>query len=138
MTTTTAQWIFDKAMSLMDELSEGAGIALHSDTKEYYNRSLPILNTIRHECFLASDTWGFTEEGRRPIVAEITDFDQVIDIDDGVAQGAMPYGLAALLMLGENDTLADYFSQRYLELLAQLKSGIPSKWESIPLAYGGL
>lgn len=138
MTTTTAQWIFDKAMALMDELAESTGVALHSDTREYHNRTLQILNTIRHECYLASDTWQTTEPGRRPIVAEITDFDSVIDIDDGVAQGAMPYGLAALLMLGENDTLADYFSQRYLELLAQMRYGIPASWETIPLAYGGV
>lgn len=138
MTTTTAQWIFDKAMALMDELAESTGAALYSDTREYHNRTLPILNTIRHECYLASDTWRVAVAGERPVVAEITDFDTVIGIDDGVAQGAMPYGLAAHLMLGENDTLADYFSQRYLELLAQLRVGIPAAWEDIPLAYGGI
>ena len=64
--------------------------------------------------------------------------DQDVGLDDGVAQGILPYGLAAHLLLGENDALANYFSQRYMELRYQLGANLPSVWEEIPSAYGGL
>ena len=34
--------------------------------------------------------------------------------------------------------MANYFSQRYLELYQTLRSTLPSDWEDIPAHYGGL
>ncbi|MGO5113610.1 hypothetical protein ACTQ33_01030 [Candidatus Avoscillospira sp. LCP25S3_F1] len=135
---TTAQWVFDRAIHLMDEQNESTGSTKTSDTKEYEFRTLSILNVLRHELYPISDTYAVVEPGKRPIVDELLSFDQEIGLDDGVAQGIMPYGLAAHLMLGENDALANYFSQRYAELYSAMMKSMPSVWEDIPTAYGGL
>lgn len=135
---TTAQWVFDRAIHLMDEQNESTGATKTTDTKEYEFRTLSILNVLRHELYPISDTYAVAEAGKRPIVAEITSFDQEIGLDDGVAQGIMPYGLAAHLLLGENDTLANYFSQRYAEMYSAMLRSLPSEWEDIPQYYGGL
>ena len=37
---TTAQWIFEKAMNLMDEVNESTGATDTADTREYKNRKI--------------------------------------------------------------------------------------------------
>lgn len=135
---TTAQWVFEKAMHLMDEVNESNGQADTSDTKEYKNRTLAILNILRIECFPASDTYVVTQPGKRPICPEIQRFTAEIGLDDGICQGVLPYGLAAHLLLDENPTVASYFQQRYEEALAAAKAGLPSAAEDIVDLYGGI
>ncbi len=133
---TTAQEIFDKAIYLMAENDEETGLTDTADTTEYRVRTLGILNILRHEVYPYSDT--YEKEGtRRPICPEITDWETPVELDDAIAQGVLPYGLAFHLLLGENDTLADFFAQRYQEALAQQKR-LPASFEEIPLYYGGL
>ncbi len=135
---TTAQWVFDKAMNLMDEVNESTGQTDTADTKEYKNRTLAILNILRVECFPASDTYTVTTPGKRPICPEILDFETEIGLDDGLCQGVLPYGLAAHLLLDENPDMASYFNQRYQELLAQYRYGVPAATEDIQDLYGGI
>ena len=135
---TNAQWVFEKAMNLMDEVNESTGAADTADTKEYKNRTLPILNILRVECFPASDTYSSAKAGKRPVCREITDFTTPIGMDDGICQGVLPYGLAAHLLLDENPDVAAYFSQRYQELLFQFRNGIPAAVEDIEDLYGGI
>lgn len=135
---TTAQWVFDKAMNLMDEVNESTGQTDTADTKEYKNRTLAILNILRVECFPASDTYTVITPGKRPICREITDFETPIGLDDGICQGVLPYGLAAHLLLDENPDMASYFNQRYQELLAQYRYGVPAATEDIVDLYGGI
>lgn len=135
---TNAQWVFDKAMNLMDEVNESTGQTDTADTKEYKNRTLAILNILRVECFPASDTYKVSTPGKRPICREITDFETAINLDDGLCQGVLPYGLAAHLLLDENPDMASYFNQRYQELLAQYKYGIPAVAEDIETLYGSI
>ena len=135
---TNAQWVFDKAMNLMDEVNESTGQTDTADTKEYNNRTLAILNILRVECFPASDTYRNTKSGKRPVCREITDFDTQIGLDDGICQGVLPYGLAAHLLLDENPDMASYFNQRYNELLAQYRYNIPVEAEEITDLYGGI
>ena len=133
---TNAQMIFELAISLMDEVDETTGNADTADTAEYKNRTLSILNVLRGECFRYSDTWEVLEPGKRPICPIISDFEGAIAIDDGIAQGVMPYGLAAHLLLDENPTAASYFNQRYQELLEECANGLPSGSGSIENVYG--
>ena len=135
---TTAKWVFDKAIYLMDEQSESTGQTQTADTKEYEYRSVPILNILRHELYPISDNFQPGENGKRSVSREIQSLDDEIDLDDVVAQGIMPYGLAAHLLLGENNDMANYFSQRYAEMYAAARSSLPSQWEDIPMYYGGL
>lgn len=134
---TTAQWIFERTMALMDELNESTGSADTSDTKEYKNRTLAILNLLRVECFPYSDTYT-PINGRRPICPVIDSFSTEIFLDDGICQGVLPYGLAAHLLVDENPTAAGYFQQRYEELLAMMRASLPSSVEDIQNVYGGI
>lgn len=135
---TNAQWVFEKAMHLMDEISETNGAADTAATKEYKNRTLAILNVLRVECFPASDTFAVNEPGKRPVCSEITGFDTEIGLDDGICQGVLPYGLAAHLLLDENPKAASYFQQRYEELLDAARRGVPAVAEDITDVYGGI
>lgn len=135
---TNAQWVFEKAMHLMDEGNESTGVADTADTRDYKHRTLPILNVLRIECFPYSDTYAVTQPGKRPVCPEITDFECEIGLDDGICQGVLPYGLAAHLLLDENPSLASYFQQRYEELLNALKKGMPTGSEDIVNLYGSI
>ena len=135
---TQAKWVFDKAIYLMDEQSESTGQTQTADTKEYEFRSVPIMNILRHELYPISDTFKTRDDGKRSVSTEIESLNDYIDLDDVVAQGIMPYGLAAHLLLGENDTMANYFSQRYMEMYSAAQKSLPSQWEDIPMHYGSL
>lgn len=134
---TNAQRIFDLTMALMDELSE-SGATDTSDTKEYKNRALFILNTLRGELYPYSDTYKLVEPGKRPIVSVIEDFQHDIDLDDYICQTVIPYGLAAHLLLDENPSAAAYFNDRYTELVMMLARGLPQGSEDIEDLYGGI
>lgn len=132
---TTAQEIFNAAITMMDELND-SGQADHSDTTEYKNRTLAILNVLRGELYPYSDSYE-PGDGGRPIAAWITDFDTPIELDDYICQSVMPYGLAAHLLMDENPTSANFFQQRYDELKNGLRSGYPSMGsEDIVDVYG--
>lgn len=130
---TDARKVFDLAIHLMDEQAENTGATITQDTKDYETRTLSILNVLRHELHPYSDTFVPGEDGKRYICPMITDFEQNIDLDDAIAQGVMPYGLAAHLLLGENDSMAAYFNQRYSELMYRIGTRQMAQWEDIPV-----
>ena len=132
---TDANWVFDKAIHMMDEQNELNGETRTVDTKEYQYRTLSILNVLRHELYPFSDTFEAGKNGKRVIVPLLTSFDQPIDLDDAIAQGVMPYGLAAHLLLGENDAMASFFNQRYDELKYTIGARKPAVWEDIPSPF---
>lgn len=133
---TTAKWVFEKAMSLMDSLAEGSGIADIADNTEYKNRTISILNILRMECFPFSDTYQITTPGKRPVCPEIVSIDDEIHLDDALAQGVLPYGLAAHLLVDENPDTASFFNQRYEQLLNAMKVGLPATEGDITDVYG--
>jgi len=135
---TTAQQVFELTMHLMEAANASTGMADTSDTKEYKNRTLPLLNILRIECFPASDTYKAAATGKRPVCPLIEEFNSEIAMDDGVCQGVLPYGLAAHLLLDENPSMASYFQQRYEEALAEAKRSIPTSAEDIEDVYGGI
>lgn len=132
---TDANWIFDRAINLMDEQNEQNGETRTQDTEEYRYRTLSILNVLRNEVYPYSDMFVVGDDGKRAICPEIKSFEQILDIDDAIAQTVLPYGLAAHLLIGENDTLAAFFNQRYTELLYTIGSRRPAQWEDIPTMY---
>ncbi len=135
---TTAQWIFEQAMHLMDEGAQGTGKVDTVENRDHKNRVVPILNVLRVECFPYSDTWAVSAPGKRPVCPEITDLESEVGLDDGICQGVLPYGLAAHLLLEENPNLAGYFQQRYEEGLNALKRGSPTVSTDIADLYGGI
>ena len=134
---TNAQYVFETAMTLMDELNEATGKADTSDTKEYKNRTLRILNILRGELCPYSDTFTAGAAGKRPICPAIDDFTSAIGLDDYICQSVLPYGLAAHLLMQEDPTSANYFQQRYDELKSLLARGLPAASEDIGDVYGG-
>ncbi len=134
---TTAQQIFETSMSLMDELNEATGQADTGDTKEYKNRTIPILNVLRGEVYPYSDTYQRdVEQGKRPICPPIMNFTTEISLDDYICQSVLPYGLAAHLLMQEDPSAANFFQQRYDELKALLARGNPAESEDIWDVYG--
>lgn len=132
---TTAQEVFDIAMGMMDEVLNG--LTDTADTREYKDRTLFILNALAGELYPYSDTYTRVEAGKRPIVTPIPDFTTAIGLDDYICKTVMPYGLAAHLLLDENPASANYFQQRYEELLRWLRAGgIPDGSEDIEDVYG--
>lgn len=136
MTSTTAQWVFEAAMTLVDELNE-SGQADHVDTTEYKNRALTIMNILRNELYPYSDTYKQSNDKMRPTIYLIESYDDYIELDDYICQSVMPYGVAAHLMLDENPTVAAFCQQRYEELKAGLARGVPCMSQDIVDVYGG-
>ena len=135
---TNAQQVFELAMALMDELNESSGQADTRDTKEYKNRTIPILNVLRGEVYPDSDTYARdVEQGKRPICPIIINFTDDIYLDDYICQTVLPCGLAAHLLMQEDPTGANFFQQRYEELKAMLARGMPSESVDIVDVYGG-
>jgi hypothetical protein len=132
---TSAQEIFESAMSLMDELDDN-GAADTSDTAEYKNRVLSILNILAPELYPYSDTYEIDELNERPIFRWIKNMTEALDLDDYCCRTVLPYGLAAHLVLDENPSAAGYFQQRYDELKDSLKRGIPKMSADIEDCYG--
>lgn len=132
---TTAQEVFDYAIHLMDEQNELTGATDTTDTLEYKNRTLSILNILRGELYPYSDTFKLRKTGKRPISNRITDFTTAINLDDYICESIMPYGLAAHLLMQENPVSANFFQQRYDELKNTLAKGLPAESEDIIDVY---
>lgn len=119
----TVQEVFDATMALMDELDD-TGNATSTDTTEYLNRTLPIVNLMIGECYPYSDlhdsdsllsSWKAVEDMEDNLLKRSK-------IDNTIALSIMPYGLAANLLVDENPSAAAFYQQRYEELL-RLKAG---------------
>ena len=133
---TTANWVFDRAIHLMDEQNETNGKTRTQDTKEYEYRTLSILNVLVPELYPYSDTCEVRDDGKRSSPPELESLEQPIDLDDSICRSVLPYGLAAHLLLGENDVMASFFNQRYAENLHGLRSRATAVWEDIPFSFG--
>ena len=134
---TTAMQIFNTAMGFMDEVST-EGNTDTTDTAEYKNRTLLILNALRGELYPYSDSYDPNTEGGRPIADYIRDMNSVVKLDDYICQTILPYGLAAHLLMDENPSAAAFFQSRYEELKNRLAVGIPVQSENITDVYGGI
>lgn len=134
----TAQQVFDLAVQLMGAADRSSGRTDTADTAEYKNRTLAILNVLQSECLTCSDTYSPGEGGARPVGPLVEDFATYLALDDGICLGALPYGLAAHLLLEENPSSAAYFNDRYEQRRTDLKNSVPRRFEPIETVYGGI
>ena len=128
--------VFDAAMSIMDELSD-SGKPQTTDTDEYKYRTVPIINTMIAELYPFSETKkaGKAASGWRPV----EEFDDTVaEIDNTLALGAMPYGLASALLTDENPEASDRFKRRYNEIVAQHKANAQCSMGTVEDVYGGI
>jgi hypothetical protein len=107
----TAQDVFITTMSLMDEESEDGAYTGYPD--EYKKKAWPILTLLQAELLPASAS---------PSV--ITDNTSIFQVDDRTGLMVLPYGLAAHLLLNEDQNRAAYFNNRYDELKRKKKAVI--------------
>ena len=134
---TTAREVFELAMHLMDETRESTGEVDTPETLGYKSRTVPILDVLQQECLPFSDTYG-SEEGKRTVCPPLGGLEDGLGLDDGLCRGVLPYGLAAHLLLGEDDERAGFFQQRYEELLTRAGRMLPGRAEQIEMPYGGI
>nr|DAU63991.1 MAG TPA: hypothetical protein [Caudoviricetes sp.] len=128
--------VFDAAMSIMGELSD-SGKPQTTDTDEYKYRTVPIINTMIAELYPFSETKkaGKTASGWRPV----EEFDDTIsEIDNTLALGAMPYGLASTLLTDEIPEASDRFKRRYNEIVAMRKANAQCSMGTVEDVYGGI
>ena len=122
--------VFDAAMGIMDELSAD-GQSQTSDTQEYINRTPAIINMLVGELHMLMgnhDNW-----------LPCTSLDDMIPTaDTNYALSALPYGLAANLLIDENPTAASFYQQRYEELRAIYLSRQQADVSDIMDLYGGI
>jgi hypothetical protein len=99
----SAQEIFVTAMNLMDEETETGTYAGYPD--EYKKKAWSILTLLQAELTNASDT-----------TTVIADETSLASVDDRTARTVLPYGLAAHLLMNEDQNRAAFFNARYDEL----------------------
>lgn len=122
--------VFDAAMSLMDELS-GSGEARTARTEDYAHRAPGIVNTLLAELRAMTG-----ECGGRPGVRELED--PIPGASATYARSALPYGLAAALLVDENPNSAAYFQDRYEELRNLHLARLPAELGFVSDLYGGV
>lgn len=128
--------VFKLTMAKIDELND-KGEADTTDTREYKNRTLQILNILQGELYPYSDAYDPAEAGKRAIALPIINFEEpIVSLDDYICRTVLPYGLAAHLLLDENPAMAGFFQQRYEELKRSLANGIAAVSEDIIDVYG--
>lgn len=136
MSKATVSDVFDVTMQLIDEVSD-TGATQTTDTEEYRNRTIGIMNILISECYPFSDEKDNTKLDSAWRAVEAFD-DSLKGIDNTLALGVMPYGLAANLLTDENPTAANYYQQRYEALLAAKRSRMQADVGEIENVYGGI
>lgn len=122
--------VFDAAMGIMDELGQ-TGQAQTSDTQEYEYRTPAIINMLVGELHMLL--------GNRDNWLPVTSLDDMVPTaDTNYALSALPYGLAANLLIDENPTAASFYQQRYEELRAIYLSRQQADVSDITNLYGGI
>lgn len=138
----TVQDIFDIAIHLMDAQNESTGSTDTADTKEYRLRTVSLLNSILDRAYPYSDLYrndvANATGGRRPICPKVADFLDEVALDERICTGALPYGLAGLLLLEEDPSRADFFWQTFLEQLELCRQSLPSGIGEVEDVYGGI
>lgn len=105
----TGQQVYELALSLMDEVTD-TGQILADNPKYYETKTKSILTTLQTELLPKSIT-----------PQMITDLSHELQVSNRVALLALPYGLAANLLIseggsGDSLTKATFYNNRYDEL----------------------
>lgn len=132
----TVQSVFDIAIHLMDAQNEATGGTDTADTREYRLRTPSLINSLLDKLYPLSDTYA-PGEGRGVCrkVAAMTD---EIGLDEGLCTAVLPYGLAALLLAGEDSALAAFFQQVFLSECERFGARRCGSFEEVEDVYGGI
>lgn len=132
--TVSGNEVFRAALALMNETETSS---YTPDLEEYKARAVGIINVLMVELWKYSDTFKAEAGGVRPLPARLEKLEDIIQMDDGICIGVMPYGLAAHLQFGEDNVRVSFNNQRYEELRDNLARGMPQEFEAVEDVYGG-
>lgn len=141
----TALEVFNRAMSLIDEISETTYLPDPSDTQEYKAKARLIINILSGQLYKYSDTCTaprYDERGKlikeHPYPRQLTlnDLTEEVDLDEYISGSILPYGLASLLIADENQELSKRLDEKYQEGFSMLESGGLTSIELIEDIYG--
>ena len=122
--------VFNAAMGIMDELGVD-GEARTSDTEEYALRTPSIVNMLVSELKILT--------GERGDWLPIESLEDVVPVgDNSYSLGALPYGLAANLLVDENPSAASFYQQRYEEMRAYYLARMQATTGDVVNVYGGI
>lgn len=119
----TVQQVYDAALAIMHEAAD----------ESYAQRTVPLINTLIGQCWQMSAEY---DTGRRDMwrpVEALTD--EIIGIDNHIALSVMPFGLAALLYIDEDDARSDSWWAIYQETLVDARRS-PAAFGEIEDVYG--
>lgn len=125
---TNGQWVFEHAIALMDSGDEATGKMDSGSVRAYKHRAPGILNLLGEECA------GYDERGSWTPPESL---EEDLPLEDGLCRGVLPYGLAAHLLLEEDPAAANFFQQRYEELLERWRRR-GARLEELTVPYGGV
>lgn len=122
----TVKQVYEAALSIMNE----------TDADEnYMNRTPHIVNTLIGQCWQMSAEY---DTGRRDMWVPVEDInDEIIGIDSNLALAVMPYGLAAMLYLDEDDLRSRSWWSVYQEGIVDARRA-PQDFAPIEDEYGCL
>lgn len=126
---TDGQWVFEHAIALMDSGDEATGAMDTGSTRAYKHRAPAILNLLGEECR------GYCLDGAEWTPQE--GLDTTLPLADELCRGVLPYGLAAHLLMEEDPAAANFFQQRYEELLERWRRR-QARIETVKPPYGGV
>jgi hypothetical protein len=134
---TSGENVFDMAMFLIDEQDPKTGDTGRAENSEYRARTPGLLNLLMQEvCALDAEWLEGRERGAAPgMVVGLADS---LDVSDRVARGLLPYGLAGLLVLEENQASAQYFLGKFNTLKEELKRPAFAAAERVRDVHGGV
>lgn len=105
----TANELFISALDLCGLRREDGG--LPADISDLSQRALSLINLLLAE----NSSLDSRIKKEEHTVAAVTDMSDTLEVTDIVAFSVLPYGLARLLMLGEDDELATQMGAIYAE-----------------------
>lgn len=135
----TAQQVYDIAIHLMDEQDETSGATTTTDTTEYKLRTISILNSIIPGLYPFSATYDPAKPFSDALLAgdySKPDLTQAVPLDDSLSLAVLPYYLAAQLLSVENESLATWMKNQGNIAFNDLRSRVPSSFETITTPYG--
>ena len=119
----TVQQVSNAALAIMPE----------ADDVSYEQRVVPLVNTLIGQCWQMSAEYDMgSRDMWRPVESKT---DEIIGIDQNIALSVMPFGLAALLYIDEDDARSNSWWQIYQEGLIDARRN-PAAFEPIEDVYG--
>lgn len=126
----TGNELFGMALDLIGLRNEDGGIA--SDTADLEQRALAMINILLAENSLLD----CRIQRKEPNICRISSLEDSIDFSDIAATTVLPYGLAEMMVLGEDDKLASDLKQLYTEARENALRFGRVKAEAISEVYG--